>query len=105
MFDKNFTWVAVLSNLLLPGGVASHFKRCLLITMRLVWNTSKVCRKYISSVLFGKIPDAYNKHAFELPLKIYYAGRGGPQKSLADCADYGGHASKEPAGYFKLAAL
>jgi glycosyltransferase involved in cell wall biosynthesis len=85
MFDPKFTWVwapfiQFINIRVIVGEVfRSKFEKC--------YRDSGIPEKYLErlKVIFYRLeylPEKYFERKFELPLKIYYAGRGGPQKRL-----------------------
>jgi glycosyltransferase involved in cell wall biosynthesis len=85
MLDKKFTWVWAPFIRFITARVvlAGHFKKVFTAYYAAIGIPAKYAeRLVVIQNCLEKIPDAYNKHDFELPLKIYYAGRGGPQKRV-----------------------
>lgn len=85
MLDKHFTWIwaPFIKFITARVVVAQHFKN----VFTRYYKTIGIPKKYADRIVviqycLEKIPNAYHKHTFELPLKIYYAGRGGPQKRV-----------------------
>lgn len=85
MFDNKFTWVwgpfikFINTRIIVGDVIKNKFKDCYI--------KQNMPLKYLER--FQKIfyrleylPEKHYKHQFNLPLKIYYAGRGGPQKRV-----------------------
>lgn len=85
MFDKKFTWVwapfvkFIDTRIIVGEVIKNKFKDCYIkedIPLKYSERFQKIfyCLEYL--------PDEFHKRVFDLPLKIYYAGRGGSQKRV-----------------------
>ena len=85
MFDNKFTWVwgpfikFINTRIVVGDVIKSKFKECYIkygIPLIYLDRFQKIFYR------LEYLPDKFDKHQFNLPLKIYYAGRGGPQKRI-----------------------
>jgi glycosyltransferase involved in cell wall biosynthesis len=85
MFDKNFTWVwapfikFIHTRIILGMSIKTKFSDW--------YETNGIPLNYLNRFkiitnCLDEIPEQFFKRTFSLPLRIYYAGRGGPQKRL-----------------------
>ncbi|HMN32686.1 MAG: glycosyltransferase family 4 protein [Chitinophagaceae bacterium] len=85
MYDPKFTWVwapfiQFINQRIIVGKVfQKKFALC--------YQNAGIPSKYLSrlKIIFYKLeylPTLFHQRTFELPLKVYYAGRGGPQKRV-----------------------
>lgn len=85
MYDPRFTWVwapfiQFIDTRIIVGEVfKTKFAKC--------YREAGIPEKYLErlKIIFYRLeylPEEFHKRNFELPLKVYYAGRGGPQKRV-----------------------
>jgi Glycosyltransferase len=85
MYDPRFTWVwapfvKFINTRIIVGEIfKKKFGRCYL--------QNGIPEKYLSrfKIIFYRLeylPSSFHKREYSLPLKVYYAGRGGPQKRI-----------------------
>jgi L-malate glycosyltransferase len=85
MYDSRFTWVwapfikYIDTRILISQTIKEKFKKCHL--------QNGIPIKYLDKIVIidyclESLPPTFIEKHFELPLKIYYAGRGGPQKRI-----------------------
>ena len=85
MYDPRFTWVwapfiQFIDTRIIVGEVfKTKFAKC--------YREAGIPEKYLDrlKIIFYRLeflPDSFHERNFELPLKVYYAGRGGPQKRV-----------------------
>jgi glycosyltransferase involved in cell wall biosynthesis len=85
MYDPRFTWVwapfiQFIDTRIIVGEIFKQkFGQC--------YREAGIPEKYLDrlKIVFYRLeflPDTFHQRNFELPLKIYYAGRGGPQKRV-----------------------
>jgi L-malate glycosyltransferase len=85
MYDPRFTWVwapfikYIDTRILISETIKEKFRNC--------YEKNKIPLKYLESIVIIDyclefLPKELTKKNFDLPLKIYYAGRGGPQKRV-----------------------
>ncbi|GAB3413009.1 glycosyltransferase family 4 protein [Niabella aquatica] len=85
MFDRHFTWVwaPFIKFITARIVVANFFKQLFTTYYKEIGIPDEYTeRLVVIQYCLEKIPHSYNGRSFELPLKIYYAGRGGPQKRV-----------------------
>lgn len=85
MYDPKFTWVwapfiqFIDTRIVLGEVIKKKFETC--------YDKIGIPEKYLKRmiIIFNKlefIPEVFHERNYQLPLKVYYAGRGGPQKRI-----------------------